>query len=141
MWFYKAYRVNTFLISITCVIYLWIDFIENIYIYGKCDSIVNEADSSLEETNRRLGFYIAYKVLSAVPLSIFSSFIIITLTYKAIINLIDFITRYRSQKTRSIMSEKSQDTFFCMIANVDDDNEIIYSKFVILFLIKTTFLY
>lgn len=120
--------MNTFFISITCVIYLWIDFVENIYLYGKCDSIVNEADSSLDETNRRLPFYIAYKVLSAVPLSIFSSFIIITLTYKAIVNLIDFVTRFRSPKTRSTMIEKSQDTAFCMIANVDDDNEIIYNK-------------
>ena len=116
------------MISITCVIYLWIDFVENIYIYGKCDSISNEASSSLDETYRRLGFYIAYKVLSAIPLSIFSSFIIITLTYKAVINLIDFITRFRSPKTRAILAEKSRDTAFCMIANVDDDNEIIYSK-------------
>lgn len=102
---------------------------ENIYQYGKCDSISSESSNSVEETSRRLGYYIAYKVLSAIPLSIFSSFIIITLTYKAAINFVDFFLRYRSPKTKTILKLKAYDTIFCLIANVDDDPEIFYSKF------------
>lgn len=73
-------------------------------------------------------YYIAYKVLSAIPLSIFSAFLVITLSYKAVINLIDFIVRYSSSLTRAMITKNSQDTIFCSLANVDDDNEIIYSR-------------
>jgi len=111
-----------------------IDFIQNVYQYGKCDSIYTELDLSsdsadqIEELNRKLPYFIAYKVLSAIPLFIFSSFIVIDLIYKAMINLFDFIIRNGYYWTRSQMLEKARDSFFCLLLNVDDDHEIIYTK-------------
>jgi hypothetical protein len=119
--------VNMFVINFTCCIYMWVDFIENIYQYGKCESISSETTNGKDETTRRLPYYIAYKVLSAIPLSIFSAFIVITLTYKSVINLIDYIFRSRSNLTRMFIKKKSHDSFCCLLANVDDDAEIIYS--------------
>lgn len=117
-----------FLISFTCSIYMWIDFVENIYQYGKCDSISNEGFDDKRELGRRLPYYIAYKVLSAIPLSIFSSFIVITLTYKSMIALVDFIYRRASPYTRYILERKNIDSFCCLIADVNDDHEILYSN-------------
>lgn len=106
---------------------MWVDYVENLYQYGKCESISSEDVPDKEELRRRLPFYIVYKVFSAVPLSIFSSFIVISLTYKCVIRLIDFILKYMSDKMRARMIDQSRDSFFCLVGNVDDDNEIIFS--------------
>jgi hypothetical protein len=107
---------------------MWLDFIINIYQFGKCESISSEANVNKKEIIRRMPYYISYKVLSATPLSVFSSFIVVTLTYKTIVNLIDLAFRLRSNETRRLLEAKSEDTFCCIWANVDDDNEIFYTK-------------
>jgi hypothetical protein len=124
----KAYRSNTFLIDLTSAIYMWIDYASNVYLYGICESIPTSIYTK-EETHRRHIFYISYRVLSAVPMSFFSAFISITLSYKTWLSLKDYIRRYKSSIDRSLMEQKSRDSMFCMIANVDDDNETFYSRF------------
>lgn len=121
-----AYRANSFMICMLTALYMWIDFIENIYQYGKCESISSETSSGKEETRRRLWYFIAYKVLSSIPLSIFSSFIVINLTYKGMILLFDQLFRKSYFKSRK--NDTAKDTFCCSIFNVDDDHELLYCK-------------
>lgn len=124
-----AFRANTFVINISSALYMWIDFVLNIYYYGKCESITNESEDDKEETARRLWYFIGYKVLSAIPFSVFSSFVLITLTYKSIINLFDYILSSRSYLSKLRLQETSKDTFMCSFFNVNDDHEVIYNKY------------
>jgi hypothetical protein len=108
---------------------MWVDFIENIYQYGKCESIGVESDGvDGPELTRRLWYFITYKVLSALPLTVFSSFILATLTYRTILNLIDFCFISRSATKKYKLLEESKDTFCCSLCNLHDENEILYCR-------------
>lgn len=106
---------------------MWIDLAEDIYEYGRCDSISSEGLENKKRLEVILPYYLAYKALSYIPFAVFSSFITISLTYKSIINLIDLYHATRSPVTRSALRQKNADSCFCLLANVNDDNEIIYS--------------
>ena len=110
---------------------MWIDFIENIYQYGKCDSIITSVSDfgSKDEIDFMLSYFIAYKVLNAIPLSIFSSMIIITLMYRATINLIDFILKYITPIFKGEMRRINADSFCCLLFGVDDEHELLYSRY------------
>ncbi len=130
-----AQRSNQFVINLTSAIYMLIDFTENVFQVGKCDSIyATQTDLShigkeeFEELARILPYFIAYKVASAVPLFIFSSFILIDLVYKSMINLFDFILKYSTSWTKLLLVEKAKDTFCWLALDVDDDTEIFYSN-------------
>ena len=69
-----------------------------------------------------------YMIISSIPLTIFISFIVISLTYRTFINLADYIFRNRSSITKENIIESSRDSCFCSICNVNDEHEIIYSK-------------
>jgi hypothetical protein len=107
---------------------MWIDFIANIYQYGKCESISSESESGIPELTRRLWYFIGYKTLSAIPLSIFSSFILVTLTYKTILNLIDFCYIKKSTTKKYKLMEESKDSFCCSLCNLNDEHEILYNQ-------------
>lgn len=109
---------------------MWIDFTSNVFYYGKCDSYSGSRgiQNDRPEAQRRVIIYIVYKSLFALPFSIFSSFILINLTYRSFINLVDFIYSYRNSDRKQTMIEKAKDSFFCLIANVDDDDELIYCR-------------
>jgi len=57
------------------------------------------------------------------------SFIVISLTNRTFISLVDYIFRNKSSLNRQKSKESSRDSCFCAICNVNDDHEIIYSKF------------
>lgn len=131
-----AYRTNTFFINLTSAIYVWIDFIENIYVNGKCDSIAYEEVEDKAELKRRLWYFIIYKVFFSIPFSIFASFILVNLTYRSFINLVDFLFSYKSVKKRNMINKKNSDSFFCNVFHFDDDNEIIYSAYDLVYVIN-----
>lgn len=108
---------------------MWIDFVENIFQYGKCQSITNELQSDKKQLKRELPYFMVYKVFSSIPLTVFSSFIVISLTYRTMINLIDFIYRNKSTITKEAILKANHDSAFCPICSVDDEHELIYSKF------------
>ena len=107
---------------------MWIDFTENIYQYGNCDTDL-VSDTDISETKRKIWYYMIYKILHSIPLSIFMSFIVISLTYRTFISLVDYIFNYKSLLIKQNIKESSRDTCFCSICNVNDEHEIIYSKF------------
>jgi hypothetical protein len=129
-----AYRANSFLITFSSCIYMWIDFVSNIYYYGKCESISNEdVEEDKAELRRRMPYFIAYKVMSAVPLSLFSTFILITLTYKSFVILIDLFFKNKHLNTKhQYLIENNRDNLFrgkkCALCNINDENEILYSN-------------
>ena len=104
---------------------MYADFAQNLFQFGKCNGISSEIEKAVSDTERRLPYYIGYKVLSAIPLCAFLSFIVTSLTYRTIINILDWY--YRSPDIKSHLSEKHFDSFCCNIFNVDDDDEIIYN--------------
>ena len=108
---------------------MWIDYAENIYRYGKCDSITKEyTQNTNTDLERILPFFIGFKVLDAIPLTIFASFIIVSLTYRSMISLFELIFTYKFKEKREDLIEKSRDSFCCLFCNADDENELIYSK-------------
>lgn len=130
-----AQRANTFVINITAAVYMAIDYGENMYQFGKCDSIFLQVDDlnnltedDKDEIKRKLPYFIIYKVASSIPLFIFSSFILVDLIYKSMINIFDFVIRYASYWTKSQLIERAKDSFFCLVMNVDDEDEMFYSN-------------
>jgi hypothetical protein len=108
---------------------MWIDFLINVFQYGKCEGIRAESEGADgAELGRRLWFFIAYKVLSAASLFIFSSFIVATLTYRTVLCMMDFCFMRRSAAAKNRLREQSSDTIFCSLCNINDDNEILYCK-------------
>ena len=134
---------------------MWIDFAENIYQYGKCQTISSFSNrkndkidtvkrliekinvdfsfffDELEEakTQRELYLNMAYQVLTYIPVSIFMSFIVVSLTYRTMINLTDFLFRNSSSLTRNELLKTSEDSICCSICNTNDEHENIYSKY------------
>ena len=127
-----AYRVDNFFINITSCIYAWIDLFENLYIASVCDSFYAQTGdvSSKEEVYNKYVYYIVYKIFASIPFSIFQSFIVINLTYRSAISLIDYSIRNR--KT----NQNNADSFFCNLLCVNDEHELIYSKYDIDYVIQ-----
>ena len=107
---------------------MWIDFGENVYQVGRCNSIAFDPSGDTDEMKRKLWYFMVYMITSSIPLTIFMSFIVISLTYRTFINLADYIFRNRSSITKENIIESSRDSCFCSICNVNDEHEIIYSK-------------
>ena len=115
-----AFRLNHFLINATACVYAWLDFFNNTYQFSVCNGFYKEIGPSkeaLSELNRRYTFFTIYKVLSSIPFALFSSFIVVSLTHRSFIELIDFMLCKRQQ-------EQKNNSLF----KVKDENEIIYSK-------------
>jgi hypothetical protein len=75
-------------------------------------------------------FFIIYQTLRSIPFSIFSSFIVISLTYRCLIDLIDYILIYKNKSIPyfSKLLSTSRDSFCCDLFCVNDENEAFYSK-------------
>ena len=114
------------------------DFVTNFYDYGICDSFVKEARdySDTTEIRRRLPYFIVYKIMGALPLCFLSVFIIISLLYRAFHNLLYFIRSMKSLELKRKLIENSKDSCFCKFFNVDDDNEVIFSKCDLMYVIE-----
>ena len=127
-----ALRKKSFLINLLSSIYMWIDFPLNVIDYVVCDSIIEEFKSLIldgnDELNRRLFYFIAYKISGAVPLVLISSFIAIILSLRAFESLITLIKRNKTYHDRIKVSQESRDTCFCLCCNVSDNHEVIFSK-------------
>ena len=108
---------------------MWIDYAENIYQYGKCESISDEYSKTDADIERILPYFITFKVLSAIPMTIFSAFIVVSLTYRSMISAVDFCYSYSYKEKRVGLVSKGKDSFCCLVCNVDDEHEIIYSKY------------
>ncbi len=125
-----ATRINSFFINLTCLIYILIDFGLNVYKYGECEGISSEfAYVEKSEAEKYVGYFIAYKIMFALPFSVFSSFILVKQLYKTFIIIMDFIFKRFNHYYSVILKRKSKDSFCCTICNVDDDNEIFYSQY------------
>ncbi len=111
-----AFRLNHFIINLTACLYAWLDFINNTYQFSVCSGFYKEIGNDTNELNLRFTFFIIYKVLSSIPFAFFSSFIVISLTYRSFIELVDLILFKSEEKT-------SKQLFL-----VNDQHEIIYSK-------------
>jgi hypothetical protein len=129
-----ATRANSFFVNLTSTIYILLDFGLNIYKYGECDNDLfvtttgaNRVEA-MENSKKKIGYYIAFKILWVVPVSIFYSFIVIKQIYTTFIIFVDFLFRQSDYFYRHLLREKSRDTLFCSICNVDDENEIIYTQ-------------
>ena len=132
-----AYRTDSFLINTTACIYSWIDYVNNVYINSVCYGFYEQsADvfSDKNAVNKKFIYFTIYKVFFSIPFSIFSSFIVINLTYRSIINLIDYILRNRSILIKPI--DHNEDSFCCNLFAVNDEHELIYSKYDILYVIE-----
>lgn len=108
---------------------MWIDFVENIFQYGKCQSISTDVGTEKSELKRGLPFYIVYKIFTTIPLSVFMSFITISLTYRSILNLIDYILRKKSFLTREKILKQSEDSLFCPLCSPYDEHEVFYTRY------------
>jgi len=110
---------------------MWIDFGVSVYQNGKCESITKYSPNiKNKDIKKEIWNFMAYKILCSIPLTIFMSFIVISLTYRTFISFIDYIFRNKSSlSNRHKSNESSRDSCLCPICNVNDDHEIIYSKF------------
>jgi len=109
---------------------MWIDLAEVIFQNGKCLTTENVLRSgNIEEAKRELPYIMVYNVLVSIPLCILHSFIVITLTYRTVINLIDFLFRNSSVLTRKELTKSSSDSYCLLACNINDENEIIYSEY------------
>ena len=115
-----AFRLNHCLINATACMYAWLDFFNNTYQFSVCNGFYKEIGPSkeaLSELNRRYTFFTIYKVLSSIPFALFSSFIVVSLTHRSVIELLEFLLCKRQQ-------EQKNNSLF----KVKDENEIIYSR-------------
>ena len=128
-----AFRLNSFIISVTATIYAWIDYANNTFQISVCGGFydVIKGETNKDVIDRKYSYYLIFKTFYSIPFSIFSSFIVINLTNRSIVNLIDYILRHRKRSGLSYLSElftKINDSFCCNFLNVDDENEIIFSQ-------------
>lgn len=108
---------------------MWIDYAENLFQYGKCSELFSSFLDKTDQMDKERNILIAYEVLLLLPVAVFMSFVVVSLTYRTMINLIDFLFRNNSPSTREELLESSQDSFCCPICNINDEHEVIYSKF------------
>ncbi len=117
----------------TASFYAWIDYANNTYQISMCrgfyESIKGEINK--DTIDRKYSYYLIYKTFYSIPFSIFSSFIVINLTYRSIVDLVDYIMRYRHKSEVSYFAElytKNNDSFCCDFLNINDNDEIIFSQ-------------
>ena len=109
---------------------MWIDFGVCIYQVGKCESIIKYSlNLDNDYAKKEIWYFMVFKILNSIPLTIFMSFIVISLTNRTFISIVDYIFRNKSSLNRQKSKESSRDSCLCAICNVNDDHEIIYSKF------------
>jgi hypothetical protein len=127
-----AFRLDNFIITITACFYCWIDFINNTYQNSLCSGFYEEIrdETDKDVINRKYVYFIIYKTFNSIPFSVFSSFIVISLSYRSIIDLVDYVLRYKHRSIPYIsrLFAKSKDSFCCDLFNIDDEHEIIYSQ-------------
>ena len=112
------------------------DFDINVYHYSKCDSIVKDLILHQFYTDWRLTYFIAYKIMGALPLVFLTVFIIISLLYRALDSLMHYIRSMKSLELKQKLIEDSRDSCFCTFLNVEDDNELIFSKCDLMYVIE-----
>ena len=109
--------------------YIMLDFIYNIYDYGICDDLRAENTYlSLKELQRRLPYFIAYKVISSVPLCFLSAYIAISFIYRTFDCYCQLKSKKLTAESRKFLEFENRDNCFCTFCNVKDDNEVIFSK-------------
>ena len=127
-----AFRLDNFIISITACLYAWLDFANNTYQNSLCEGfyrqIIGETDKDV--IDRKYKFFVIYKTFDSIPFSIFSSFIVINLTYRSFCHVVDYIFRYTNKSVPYLAKifAKSKDSFCCDLFNVEDEHEKIYSR-------------
>jgi len=108
------------------------DFAKNTYQFSYCRGFYQDIRDEMDKTeiNNRYIYFIIYKTFSSIPFSIFSSFIVISLTYRSIVDIVDYILKYKNRSIPYVakLFSKSKDSFCCDLFSVDDEHEIIYSK-------------
>ena len=88
---------------------MWIDFGVSVYQNGKCESITKYSPNiKNKDIKKEIWNFMAYKILCSIPLTIFMSFIVISLTYRTFIGLIDYIFRNKSSLNRQKTKESSR---------------------------------
>jgi hypothetical protein len=120
------------MISITACFYAWLDFANNVYQYSRCEGFyqLSIGINDKNEIDRIYKSFVIYKTFDSIPFSIFSSFIVINLTYRSFCHVADYIFRYRNKSIPYLakLFAKSKDSFFCDLLNVEDEHENIYSR-------------
>jgi hypothetical protein len=116
-------RNNQIFISLTSCALMWIDFSKNIIQFGNCETIISNELKKIDDKEliRRLWLYIAYKIMYYFPIMICSSFILSVLTYRLVIDSIDFIFRNNSRSSRLKAD--------CLMCHLNDESEVIYSNY------------
>ena len=70
---------------------MWIDFGVCIYQVGKCESITkNSLNLDNDYAKKEIWYFMVFKILNSIPLTIFMSFIVISLTNRTFISLVDY---------------------------------------------------
>jgi hypothetical protein len=115
-------------------IYAWSDFINNIYQFSICNGFYRDIyKEDVDEVKRHWKYFFIYKSLSCIPFTVFSSFIVVSLTYRSIVEAFDYIFRRflnkRPNKTAMRKHLKNKDTFCCNLFDVDDEHEIIFCSY------------
>ncbi len=96
-----------------------------IYRQGVCQGIYN-FEFSLDDAKKFAWYWIGYNTLTVIPPIFASSCIATVLSYRAIVTFIDMIL------TRKIIKRHNKS---CVLCNIDDDTEIIYSHTDILYVL------
>ena len=116
-------------------IYSWTDFVNNTYQFSICTGFYLEVKDNLgdnSEIQRQWTYFLIYKAFSCIPFTVFSSFIVVSLTYRTVVDAIDYILRKILYKRWHIKENNNnahkKDSFCCNIFDVDDEHEIIFSK-------------
>ncbi len=73
-------------------------------------------------------YFFTSQLLKAIPICIFSSFIVINLSYKSIIILTDYILRSNSHILSALRPQNPSDSLFCGLCDIADDENITYSQ-------------
>jgi hypothetical protein len=117
-----AFRAKSCLIYFLTAIYMWVDLADTIYQQGKCESFAYESED-LEADKNIIFYWIAYKVLNVVPTVFLATYIAVNLTYRALVSVKRIFKRNGRKPA-------------CMLCNINDDYEIIYSHSDILYVLN-----
>jgi hypothetical protein len=85
-----------------------------------------------DEIRRQWTYFFIYKSFSCIPFTFFSSFIVVSLTYRTFVDAIDYIYRrilFKKQWDQlNLEKNDEKDSFCCNLFDLNDDNEIIFCK-------------
>ena len=120
-----AFRLDIFIISVTACLYAWLDYANNTYQFCMCRSfyLIAKSETDFDVIKRKYLYFLIYQISISIPFSIFSSFIVINLTFRSAIDFVNYLLRYRKKSL-----QKCEDSFCCDFLNVNDKHEIIYSQ-------------